>query len=408
MDPTDVNALESSALAEKLDLSAIEAAAREDLAVAGAPGVTPAPWCNHDPALDDARTVRATDDNGVTILVLGCHGTDADMALAARARTSVPERAGHVLALCAALRDHAVDADEPLRWVLRRDLCSAVRDRDAEVARLGALVRERDAEILSLRAAERAAIASAPDLEPIERTARMARDCPDTTDPGDVQKLGQLLITLCTTLRTWREVTGHYRPEDWRSTWRERCRNLAPLPDEDFDDALSRLLAERQGHDLELKRLRPIDEASRHAVRCISATSAPAAKTALVALAAGLFPGDPALENFAAKVAACFRPSRVLDIPAEHAEAMRDFLGYLLAIERLEDEAETLRGKVDAATSTNDDRARLLKVLTSMQAETAKHEDRLSGYGVLAEVARTHIAIVRDLIRMQRNLTKEG
>ncbi len=111
-----------------------EAAAREDIAVAGA--ATLGPWVNHEPAIDDSRTVRAPSDDGVTILVLGCHGTDADMALAARARASVPERTGHVLALCAAVRDLTDDLAEA-----RSSLASAERlyqSQSGEVTRLGA------------------------------------------------------------------------------------------------------------------------------------------------------------------------------------------------------------------------------------------------------------------------------
>ncbi len=52
----------------------------------------------------------------------------------------------------------------------------------------------------------------------------------------------QTVARLAEEIRRWRKTTGHYRPEDWRCTWAGRLSRMSPLPGEDFDDALLRLV----------------------------------------------------------------------------------------------------------------------------------------------------------------------
>ncbi len=124
-----------------LDLDAIEAAAREDLAVAGA--ATEGPWA-YEEYTPPAGSVFAGSLQGklhADGFGVASHVFTEDAPFFIRARTSVPKRASHALALCAAVRDHADDLAEA-----QAEAANAIalyRSQSGEVVRLEALVAER-------------------------------------------------------------------------------------------------------------------------------------------------------------------------------------------------------------------------------------------------------------------------
>ncbi len=173
------------------------------------------------------------------------------------------------------------------------------------------------------------------------------------------------------------------------------------------NEVLALCLAKRDC-DAELVRLRGLDAAARHVVRCIQSGSPFTVKGALRSLGNMLFPGDPALERFAAMVNTYFKPQAELEIPADHREAMRSFLGYLQETDALEEVAETLRAKIDAGDATKADQERLLGVLDEMQGVLARQTEWLGGAGLLAELGRSQIALLRKLDKARLAPTRKG